>query len=102
MEREQGEQAYPLRDWRDERGLTQEELARHASVSTMTVSKIERGVQGRPHVATANALSRALRVKPGQVIEFRRSRVAALGVESERVAELRPRRVIPAPDYTEL
>ena len=50
-----------LRAIREERGLTQKELARLAGIAEMLVSRYERGV-GNPAIDTAIALARALEV----------------------------------------
>lgn len=50
-----------LRALREERGWSQERLARRARLSVRTVARIERG-KGAPSMATANKLAKALGV----------------------------------------
>ena len=57
-----------LRQARLQRGLTQEELARRASVSIVTVAKLERSEHRRPTVDTAVKLAKALGVDPAWLL----------------------------------
>lgn len=52
-----------IKQWREARGLTQEEAAMRAHVRQATWSFFERGIT-TPHRATIVAVARALRVKP--------------------------------------
>lgn len=56
-----------LRQERASAGLSQEELARLADVTAMTVSRIERGIHW-PSRATLEALARALGVPATQLL----------------------------------
>lgn len=49
-----------LRNQRERRGWTQEELAEHADISARTVRALELGARKRPHPATVTALADAL------------------------------------------
>ncbi|HVK28067.1 MAG TPA: helix-turn-helix domain-containing protein, partial [Nocardioides sp.] len=71
-----------LRDLRNDRSLTQEELAERAGLSVKAVSALERGERRRPYPHTVRALAEALGLS-----------------EDERtlLAEAVPRRVRPAP-----
>lgn len=53
-----------LRSHREAAGLTQEELAARAGVSTRTVSDIERGLRSRLYVDTAERFAQALELAP--------------------------------------
>lgn len=57
-----------LRQARLQRGLTQEALARQASVSLVTVAKLERAAHRRPTVETAAKLAKALGVDPAWLL----------------------------------
>src|SRR5918993_4007279 len=54
-----------LRHYRDLAGLTQEELARRASLSVPTVSNLERGRSQTPYRATVRSLAGALELSGG-------------------------------------
>jgi predicted ATPase/transcriptional regulator with XRE-family HTH domain len=55
-----------LRRFRLDAGLTQEELAEKAGLSTRGVSDIERGVKSRPYLDTIARLAEALQLAPSQ------------------------------------
>lgn len=55
-----------LREWRQRRLLTQEELARKAGVGTVTIARIEGGAGAR--ISTLRKLAEALEVTPDQLI----------------------------------
>lgn len=52
---------------REERALTQIELAKEAGISPSTLSLIESGKVERPHVGTIRKISRALEVSPQEL-----------------------------------
>jgi transcriptional regulator with XRE-family HTH domain len=56
-----------LRRLRDERELTQEELAERSGVQAGEISRIERG-QRDPRVSTVIRLAKALRVPPARLL----------------------------------
>ena len=56
-----------LRDLRDERALSQQELATSAQVSKTTIVNIEAG-RRRPHPSTARKLAAALGLPPREVL----------------------------------
>jgi transcriptional regulator with XRE-family HTH domain len=55
-----------LREWRERRALTQDELAQKAEVSRGTVNRIEQGHEAFP--PTVRKLAQALGVDPGELI----------------------------------
>jgi transcriptional regulator with XRE-family HTH domain len=57
-----------VRTHRQERGLTQAELASAANVHTMTLHYLETQRVSDPHASTIVRLSRALGVEPGDLI----------------------------------
>lgn len=57
-----------IRQLRQKRGLTQEELAHEADITTGTLSLIERG-QANPTWATVSAIAQALEVSLRQLVE---------------------------------
>jgi predicted ATPase/DNA-binding XRE family transcriptional regulator len=59
-----------LRRYRRRRGLTQEELAESAGLSTASVSLLERGVTQTPQKSTVEMLSVALALPPEEAMEF--------------------------------
>jgi predicted ATPase/DNA-binding XRE family transcriptional regulator len=59
-----------LRRYRRRSGLTQEELAERAVLSTASVSLLERGVTLTPQKATVDMLSAALALSPEEAAEF--------------------------------
>ncbi len=59
---------HPVRAWREYRGLTQEELARLAGVSTTCLAQVERGAH-QPGPSLARALSHALDVPPEVLVD---------------------------------
>ena len=56
-----------LREIRQAKGLTQWELAKKANVYPDTVSKIERGIIGKPYQKWRQALARALEVSESEL-----------------------------------
>ncbi len=56
-----------IADLREERALTQIELAERARISPSTLSLIESGKVDRPHVSTIRKISRALEVEPQEL-----------------------------------
>lgn len=56
--------AEKLRGLREERSLSQRELAAFSGVSPATILKIERGNSSRPHPRTVRKLAEALGVEP--------------------------------------
>jgi tetratricopeptide (TPR) repeat protein/transcriptional regulator with XRE-family HTH domain len=61
-----------LRSKRHEAGLTQDELAGRAGLSTRTVSNLERGI-GRPYPKTVSLLANALNLTEAEQVELARS-----------------------------
>ena len=57
-----------IREMRRRAAMTQDELAREAGVSMMTLSRIERG-ESEPRASTLRKLARALEVKPRDLFE---------------------------------
>jgi len=55
-----------VREIREERGLTQQQLADKAKVASTFLSDIERGVRN-PSWSTVLAIAKALRVKPSEL-----------------------------------
>src|SRR5437588_6474092 len=70
-----------LRDYRLGAGLTQEELAEQARLSTRAISDLERGVKTRPQLATVRQIADALQLSEEE------------GGELHRAARGRPRLV---------
>jgi transcriptional regulator with XRE-family HTH domain len=58
-----------LKALRDERGISQQELATRADLSLSLVAKLEQGKKADPRASTLIALACALGVKPGQLID---------------------------------
>jgi transcriptional regulator with XRE-family HTH domain len=54
---------YRLKEHRDRRGLTQEELATLSGVSRPTIAALERGYR-QAYSSTTDKLAKALKVKP--------------------------------------
>src|SRR5262245_12527803 len=59
-----------LRRARRDQGLTQEELADRAGLSTRAISDLERGAKSRPHRDTVERLSTALTLSPDARADF--------------------------------
>jgi len=57
-----------LRQYRQQRALSQDELAEAAGVSRTTILKLEAG-QRQPRPKTLRKLARALRVKPSALLQ---------------------------------
>jgi predicted ATPase/transcriptional regulator with XRE-family HTH domain len=70
MEVETGALSALLQRYRRQAGLTQEELAERAGVSTRSVSDIERGLQQHPHISTLRRLADALGLAPEDRLVF--------------------------------
>jgi transcriptional regulator with XRE-family HTH domain len=75
---------------REERALTQAELAERARISPSTLSQIESGRVPRPHVGTIRKIARALNVDPQ---DLRRAEEPALAGKAEAPREAGPPRV---------
>jgi transcriptional regulator with XRE-family HTH domain len=60
---------YRLKERRERRGLTQEELATLSGVSRPTIAALELGYR-QAYSSTTDKLARALKVKPGQLTEW--------------------------------
>jgi transcriptional regulator with XRE-family HTH domain len=58
-----------LRDLRDKRGLTQEQLAEKAGMHFTYIGQIERGVRN-PSLINLHKLAKALGVNAGQLLPF--------------------------------
>ena len=69
-----------LKEAREEKRLTPEDLARRSGVSPETLARIESGEAQYPERSAIQALSTALEVDPSQIDEFRPALgLAALG-----------------------
>ncbi|HWU39678.1 MAG TPA: helix-turn-helix transcriptional regulator [Candidatus Acidoferrum sp.] len=58
-----------LRTWRQERGFTQEELAKKAKVTKRYISQLETGLQENPPLPVLQRLAKALGVSVGELLE---------------------------------
>jgi transcriptional regulator with XRE-family HTH domain len=58
-----------LKDARESRGLTQEQLAVAAGATFGTISKLERGAPGEPRLSTITKIAEALEVPVSQLLE---------------------------------
>ena len=56
-----------VREWRERRGLTQQQLAKMSGVHYVNLSRLEAG-QGDPQLSTLLKLCRALRINLGQLV----------------------------------
>ena len=56
-----------IAELREERALTQVELAKKAGISPSTLSLLESGKVERPHVSTIRKISRVLGVEPQEL-----------------------------------
>src|SRR5947209_13146675 len=65
--------AHLLRRYRAAAGLTQEELAERAGLSTRAISDLERGVKQRPYPNTVRRLVQALELDEVKAARFRRA-----------------------------
>lgn len=61
--------AYRLQTLRETSGLSQQEVAERADLSLSLIAKMEQGRKADPRASTLLALSAALGVRPGQLIE---------------------------------
>ena len=59
----------PLREWRRDRLVSIEDLAKKSGVSTKTIVETELG-RSQPKLRTIRKLSEALKVEPREVVEF--------------------------------
>src|SRR5215210_2948150 len=83
-----------LRRWRTRAGLTQEELAERAGISTRAVSDLERGLRSRPYPETVRLLAEALQLAEGE----RQTLLAAARPEAAPTdARAAPRWSLPVP-----
>lgn len=71
-----------LRTLREQAGLTQEELAERAGISTHAVSALERGTRSRPYPHTVRSLASALGVSPDD-----RASLLAVGRRTQHIAD---------------
>jgi putative transcriptional regulator len=58
-----------IRKWRERRGMTQAELARRVGVRQATISRLETEDSRRIELDVLDALARALRCEPGELLE---------------------------------
>lgn len=58
-----------IKELREAAGLSQQEVAMRADLSMSLVAKIEQGKKGDPRASTLLALSEALSVPPGRLLE---------------------------------
>src|SRR5689334_11925836 len=84
-----------LRRYRRQAGLSQEELAARALVSTRAISDLERGVNARPRLHTAVALADALGLAGPERAAFERQARPEVDVEVPVAAPLVPARARP-------
>lgn len=61
--------ALRIKELREATGLSQQEVAMRAGLSMSLVAKIEQGKKGDPRASTLLALSQALGVPPGRLLE---------------------------------
>jgi transcriptional regulator with XRE-family HTH domain len=78
-----------LKALREERGISQQELATRADLSLSLVAKLEQGKKADPRASTLISLAGALGVKPGQLID---DLVFPSRAERDGTAESAPRR----------
>ncbi len=55
-----------LRDWRESRVLSLEDLSKLTGIAVSTLSRLENGKQ-KPRFVTRRALAKALKVKPAEI-----------------------------------
>ncbi len=72
-----------LRQFRRNAGLTQEELAGRANVSTRTISDLERGISQFPYRATVDQLAQALSLPPTDATVLRAAAQRRRGPRAE-------------------
>jgi putative transcriptional regulator len=63
-----------LREWREQRGLTQAALAERVGIRQATVSDLERGESARLDFALLERLCEALDIEPGELFEVEPAR----------------------------
>jgi predicted ATPase/transcriptional regulator with XRE-family HTH domain len=83
-----------LRRHRDAVGLTQEELAERAGISSRAVSDIERGTRRLIYRDTAGRLTKALQLGPEECAEFE---AAARGRVAAQAVDITERGTVPVP-----
>ena len=71
-----------LRYWREQRGLTQTELARASAVGVATIRRIEAGRD--TYLGTIERLAAALRIKPWHLIDWSGSLTARATTERRK------------------
>ena len=97
---ELGEQIATLRE---EKTLTQVELAEKANISPSTLSQIESGRVPRPHVGTMRKIARALGVEPAELRKVSPEELTARPkVQASLWPEEEPERRNPEPSEAEL
>ncbi|MDN5727370.1 MAG: helix-turn-helix domain-containing protein [Propionibacteriales bacterium] len=79
-----------LRGLREERSLTQTDLARTSRVSERAIRSIESGETRRPHPATLRSLAKALNLTEAQARKFARSFVAPVVADLSDVLGVSP------------
>ncbi len=57
-----------LKELRETRGLTQDQLAKKAKVARPYITMLEGGVKRNPSLATLRRLAKALKVKVGELL----------------------------------
>jgi predicted ATPase/DNA-binding XRE family transcriptional regulator len=89
-----------LRRYRQDAGLTQEELAERANLSARAISELERGARQHPYRSTIHLLAKALNLSEQQLADFeqaaRRPSVAGPIPASPTIFSV-PSSVVPAP-----
>jgi predicted ATPase/DNA-binding XRE family transcriptional regulator len=83
-----------LRQFRAKAGLTQEELAERANLSTRAISDLERGIKHRPYPHTVRQLVLALELDEEQTVRFQLALLPTKGTEDKRQES--SRRVMPS------
>ena len=58
-----------IRKFRQEKGLSQEKLARLANISLNTLTKIESGLSKEPTITTVFKIAKALRIKIDDLVK---------------------------------
>src|SRR5262249_25759545 len=76
-----------LRRYRRRRGLTQQDLAESAGLSTASISLLERGVTQAPQKATVDMLGAALALSSQEAAEFLAKARRSYQVEQDNVPQ---------------
>lgn len=82
-----------VKEWRNYRGLTQEQLAERVGMSKGNISQLEQGVQGYSQEGL-EAIAEALQCDPGQLLNVDPSRDDAIWSIWERAKEGERRMIV--------